>query len=90
MFGYEPVPAWGCENGAKGAGCFGGVPASAPPQWGDIRVKQVRRPGGHTTLKVEHDELRRISLQESVSVDHVRQVVLAEADRFTPLDDWSL
>ena len=61
-----------------------------PSPWGDIRVKQVRRPGGHTTLKVEHDELRRISLQESVSVDHVRQVVLAEADRFTPLDDWSL
>jgi len=61
-----------------------------PSPWGDIRVKQVRRPGGHTTLKVEHDELRRISLQEGVSVDHVRQVVLAEADRFTPLDDWSL
>jgi uncharacterized protein (TIGR00299 family) protein len=61
-----------------------------PSPWGDIRVKQVRRPGGHTTLKVEHDELRRISFQESVSVDHVRQVVLAEADRFTPLDDWSL
>jgi uncharacterized protein (TIGR00299 family) protein len=61
-----------------------------PSPWGDIRVKQVRRPGGRTTLKVEHDELRRISLQEGVSVDHVRQVVLAEADRFTPLDDWSL
>ena len=53
-------------------------------------MKQVRRPGGRTTLKVEHDELRRISLQEAVSVDHVRQVVLAEAARFTPLDDWSL
>ena len=61
-----------------------------PSPWGDIRVKQVRRPAGRTTLKVEHDELRRISLQEGVSVDHVRQVVLAEADRFTPLDDWSL
>ncbi len=61
-----------------------------PSPWGEIRVKQVRRPGGQTTLKVEHDELRRISLQDAVSVDHVRQVVLAEADRFTPLDDWSL
>ena len=61
-----------------------------PSPWGEIRVKQVRRPGGQTTLKVEHDELRRISLQDDVSVDHVRQVVLAEADRFTPLDDWSL
>jgi len=61
-----------------------------PSPWGEIRVKQVRRPGGQTTLKVEHDELRRISLQDNVSVDHVRQVVLAEADRFTPLDDWSL
>ena len=61
-----------------------------PSPWGEIRVKQVRRPGGQTTLKVEHEELRRISLQDDVSVDHVRQVVLAEADRFTPLDDWSL
>jgi len=61
-----------------------------PSPWGDLRVKQVRRPGGDTTLKVEHDELRRISLQEGVAVDYVRNVVLAEADRFTPLDDWSL
>ncbi len=61
-----------------------------PSPWGDIRVKQVRRPGGETTLKVEHDELRRISLEEDVSLNHVRQVVLAAADRFTPLDDWSL
>ena len=61
-----------------------------PSPWGDIRVKQVRRPGGHITLKVEHDELRRISLQEAVSVDHVRQVILAEVDRFTPVEDWSL
>ena len=58
--------------------------------WGDVRVKQVRRPGGHTTLKVEHDELRRVSLQAEASIEQVRMTVLAQADRFRPLEDWSL
>ena len=61
-----------------------------PSPWGDLQVKQVRRPGGGTSLKVEHDELRRVSLQANVSLDQVRMAVLSQADRFRPLEEWRL
>lgn len=61
-----------------------------PSPWGELRVKQVRRPGGSLSLKVEHDELRRVSLQANVSIEQVRMAVLAQAERFQPLGDWTL
>ena len=61
-----------------------------PSPWGDLQVKQVRRPGGGTSLKVEHDELRRVSLQANVSLEQVRMTVLSQADRFRPLEEWRL
>ena len=61
-----------------------------PSPWGDVQVKQVRRPGGDTSLKVEHDELRRVSLQANVSLEQVRMTVLSQADRFRPLEEWRL
>ena len=61
-----------------------------PSPWGDLRVKQVRRPGGGMSLKVEHDELRRVSLQANVSLEQVRMGVLAQADHFRALEDWGL
>ena len=61
-----------------------------PSPWGDVQVKQVRRPGGDTSLKVEHDELRRVSLQANVSLEQVRMAVLSQADRFRPLEEWRL
>ena len=61
-----------------------------PSPWGDLRVKQVRRPGGGMSLKVEHDELRRVSLQAHVSLEQVRMGVLAQADHFRALEDWGL
>lgn len=61
-----------------------------PSPWGDLQVKQVRRPGGGTSLKVEHDELRRVSLQANVSLEQVRIAVLSQADRFRPLEEWRL
>ena len=61
-----------------------------PSPWGDLRVKQVRRPGGGMSLKVEHDELRRVSLQANVSLEQVRMAVLAQADHFRALEDWGL
>jgi hypothetical protein len=48
----------------------------------------VRRPGGDCTIKVEHDELRRLSLQSGQTLDAVRQVVLSAADCFEPEEDW--
>lgn len=61
-----------------------------PSPWGQVRVKQVRRPGGMLSLKVEHDELRRVSLLANVPLDQVRMAVLAEKDQFCPEEDWSL
>lgn len=61
-----------------------------PSPWGEVRVKQVRRPGGGISLKVEHDELRRVSLQANVSIEQVRKTVLAQEDQFRPSEDWSL
>jgi len=59
-----------------------------PSPWGEVRAKQVRRPDGRLSLKVEHDELRRVSLQAEQSIETVRMVVLSAADRFTATEDW--
>ena len=61
-----------------------------PSPWGELRAKQVRRPDGDLSLKVEHDELRRVSLEAAVSIDQVRTAVLSRAEDFRPLEDWCL
>lgn len=59
-----------------------------PSPWGSVRVKQVRRPGGECTVKVEHDELQRLSQTAGQSIDRVRLTVLAEAARFEATEAW--
>lgn len=59
-----------------------------PSPWGPVRVKQVRRPGGECTVKVEHDELQRLSQSSGQSIDRVRLTVLAEAERFEATEAW--
>ncbi len=57
-------------------------------EFGEVRVKQVRRPNGNVTFKIEHDELSRISLKRSISVDEVRKMVSLELENFQPNEDW--
>jgi len=59
-----------------------------PSPWGPVRVKQVRRPGGECTVKVEHDELQRLSKSSGQSIDQVRLTVLAGAARFEATEAW--
>ncbi len=57
---------------------------------GRVGVKQVRRPDGVLSIKPEHDELLRISIESGHSLEKVRKLVLisSEAD-FFPYEDWS-
>ena len=56
--------------------------------FGKLPVKQVCRPDGRLTLKIEHDELTRISLEKSVSVDYVRKQVEQALESFIPEEEW--
>ncbi|AAP99531.1 MULTISPECIES: nickel pincer cofactor biosynthesis protein LarC [Prochlorococcus] len=56
--------------------------------FGKVLVKQVRRPHGKVTIKVEHDELIRISTEKKLHIDEIRKEVLLSLDTFSPLEDW--
>ncbi len=57
--------------------------------FGELSVKQVCRPDGKLTLKIEHDELSRISLERSVSLDCVRNEVAKSLETFLPDEEWT-
>ena len=81
-------PTLGLRERPQGRWVLARRSGHCPSPWGAVRVKQVRRPGGDCTIKVEHDELRRLSLQSGQTLDAVRQVVLSAADCFEPEEDW--
>ena len=56
--------------------------------FGEILVKQVRRPAGVLTIKAEHDELARISLANNVSIQEVRNEIELALDTFLPSEGW--
>jgi len=60
-----------------------------PTPYGDITAKQVRKPDGSLTIKPEHDDLVRISIETGESIETVRQKVLSLAKEFVPDEDWS-
>ena len=57
-------------------------------KYGKILVKQVRKPDGNLTLKAEHDELCRISLEKGVSLEVVRKEIILSSDNFVEDEDW--
>ncbi len=57
--------------------------------FGELSVKQVCRPDGKLTFKVEHDELTRISLERSVSVNYVREEIYKSLEKFLPEEEWN-
>lgn len=59
-----------------------------PSPWGPVGVKQVGRPEGTCSIKVEHDELVRLSLEADLPIDVIRQTVLAQAERFKASEAW--
>jgi len=62
---------------------------SCSTPWGEVRVKQVRRPDGCLSLKPEHDDLLRLSLETGHSVEEVRRQVFLASEDFTATEDWS-
>ncbi|KGG16472.1 MULTISPECIES: nickel pincer cofactor biosynthesis protein LarC [unclassified Prochlorococcus] len=58
-------------------------------RFGDVRVKQVQRPYGQFSIKIEHDELLRISLKEEISLEDARKEIILNTDTFSPIEEWN-
>lgn len=56
---------------------------------GKITVKQVKRPNGSITLKPEHDDLMRLSIETGKSIEEVRKAVFLSSNEFIAHEDWS-
>ena len=57
--------------------------------FGDIKVKQVKRPDGSFYKKPEYDDLVSISAKTGKSLYEIRKEVLSDLDNFIPNEDWS-
>ncbi|KZR63049.1 LarC family nickel insertion protein [Prochlorococcus sp. MIT 1306] len=62
---------------------------SCPTPWGSVRVKQVRRPQGILTVKPEHDDLLRLSVETGHSLEQLRREVLLASEDFVADEDWT-
>ncbi|KZR62705.1 MULTISPECIES: LarC family nickel insertion protein [Prochlorococcus] len=62
---------------------------SCPTPWGSVRVKQVRRPPGILTVKPEHDDLLRLSVETGHSLEQLRREVLLASEDFVADEDWT-
>ena len=62
---------------------------SCPTPWGSVRVKQVRRPQGILTIKPEHDDLLRLSVETGHSLEELRREVLLASEDFVADEDWT-
>ena len=62
---------------------------SCPTPWGSVRVKQVRRPQGIITVKPEHDDLLRLSVETGHSLEELRREVLLASEDFVADEDWT-
>ncbi len=60
-----------------------------PTPWGDVPVKQVRRPDGRLSIKPEADALIQLSCETGRSVDELRLEVLKASAAFVTEADWS-
>ena len=58
-------------------------------KFGEITFKQVIRPNGQITFKIEHEDLARISLNNGIPIEEIRQSLSMELSEFYKLDGWS-
>ncbi len=61
---------------------------SRQTKFGTINFKQVIRPNGQISIKIEHNDLRQISFNTGISLDEIRQKLFIELSEFYELDDW--
>ena len=57
-------------------------------KFGKVNVKQTMRPNGQISIKIEHKDLTRISLNTGISIEDIRQKLFIELSEFYELDDW--
>ncbi|WP_269624413.1 nickel pincer cofactor biosynthesis protein LarC [Prochlorococcus marinus] len=63
--------------------------ASHKTKFGTVNVKQVMRPNGHSSIKIEHNDLTKITLNTGLPIEEIRQKIFIELSDFYELDDCS-
>jgi len=58
-------------------------------KFGEITFKQAMRPNGKLSIKIEHKDITKISLNTGISIEEIRQKLLMELSESYELDDWS-
>tara|TARA_B100000700_G_scaffold259313_1_gene294048 strand:+ start:189 stop:1418 length:1230 start_codon:yes stop_codon:yes gene_type:complete len=58
-------------------------------KFGEVTFKQAMRPNGQISIKIEHKDLNKISLNTGISIEEIRQKVYMELSDFYELEDWS-
>ena len=58
-------------------------------KFGEINFKQVIRPNGKISIKIEHKDLAKISLDTGISIEEIRNNILIEMSDFYKKVDWS-
>ncbi len=58
-------------------------------KFGTVNVKQVMRPNGQNSIKIEHKDLTRITLNTGIPIEEIRQKLIIELSEFYEIDDLS-
>ena len=62
---------------------------TVPSKWGPIKAKQTRRPSGAYFLKLEHDDLMRISLETGLHLEEIRREASFNLNEFSADNEWT-
>tara|TARA_B100000965_G_scaffold400834_1_gene423456 strand:+ start:337 stop:1557 length:1221 start_codon:yes stop_codon:yes gene_type:complete len=57
-------------------------------KFGEITFKQAMRPNGQISIKIEHKDLTKISLNTGLSIGQIRQKIFMELSDLYELEDW--
>ena len=57
-------------------------------KFGTVNVKQVMRPNGQNSIKIEHKDLTRITLNTGIPIEEIRQKLIIELSEFYELNDF--
>ena len=58
-------------------------------KFGKVNVKQIMRPNGQISMKIEHKDLTKITLNTGIPIEEIRQKLFIELSEFYELDDFS-
>ncbi len=56
-------------------------------KFGKVNVKQIMRPNGQISIKIEHKDLTKITLNTGIPIEEIRQKLIVELSEFYELDD---